>query len=275
MGFYDNHNHSQFSFDGYRTTAEASTKAAYTAGLEGICFTDHCDFYVPPMKAAYEKFVSEVFDIEAQQKEIDRLSGTLEGIKIFKGIEAGLYHACRQQLREHLSKHRFDQVIASVHYIDDTDPFYGGYYEGKDWKQAYGHYLETIFEEMTWLGDFDILGHYDYVARYAPYPQSSIFYKDFSDILDSILKYLAQEGKALEINTKTYQDYNGRTPVLDRDILMRYKELGGELVSLGSDSHDPSRPGHRFGEFAEVLISYGFRYLTHFEARKAVPLTIR
>ena len=66
MGFYDNHNHSQFSFDGYRTTAEASAKAAYTAGLEGICFTDHCDFYVPPMKAAYEKFVSEVFDIDRQ-----------------------------------------------------------------------------------------------------------------------------------------------------------------------------------------------------------------
>ena len=46
------------------------------------------------------------------------------------------------------------------------------------------------------MGDFDVMGHYDYVARYAPYPQASILYKDFSDILDEMLTYLAQEGKA-------------------------------------------------------------------------------
>ena len=161
-----------------------------------------------------------------------------------------------------------------MHYLDGTDPFWGGYYQEKTWKQAYGHYLETIYREMTWMGDFDVMGHYDYVARYAPYPQASILYKDFSDILDEMLTYLAQEGKALEINTKSYQNYKGRTPVLDKNILLRYKELGGEVISLGSDSHDPSRPGCRFGEYSALVKSLGFRYLAHFEKRRLVMIPL-
>lgn len=274
MILYDNHNHSQFSFDGSRTTVERSAASAKAAGLAGLCFTDHCDFHVPPMKAEYEHLVKEQFDVAVQQAEIDAVSERLPGIGIFKGIEIGLYRECREQIRRHLALWNFDEVIASVHYIDDTDPFYGGYYSGKDWRQAYGHYLETIYEEMVWLGDFDIMGHYDYVARYAPYPQTSILYSDFSDILDPMLEYLAHEGKAIEINTKTYIDYNGRTPVLDRNILLRFKELGGEFISLGSDSHDPGRPGADFPYYAELVRSLGFRYLTHFEHRRPVPLPI-
>ena len=273
MRLYDNHNHSQFSFDGKKTTVDKSAAAALENGLSGICFTDHCDFYVPPMKAQFEHLVPEVFDVEAQQAEIDRVNRRNEavhgqGFRIFKGIEIGLQKGCREEIRKHLGTYRFDQVIASVHYLDDTDPFYGGYYEGKDWKEAYGHYLETIYEEMTWLGDFDIMGHYDYVARYAPYPQASIMYKDFSDILDAMLRYLAEEGKALEINTKTYKDYNGRTPVQDINILRRFRELGGEALSLGSDSHDAQRPGDNFQKFAAAARDAGFRYLAHFESRR-------
>ena len=265
---YDNHNHSQFSFDGKKASVESSARAAVSAGLAGLCFTDHCDFYVPPMKASHEHLVPEQFDIAAQQAEIDRVRCLIPEIEIFKGIEIGLEERSRESLRKLLAENEFDEVLASVHYLDDTDPFWGGYYQGKDWKTAYGHYLETIYNEMTWLGDFDIAGHFDYVARYAPYPECSIFYKDFPDQLDSILKYLAENGKALEINTKTYQDHHGRTPVLDKNILLRFRELGGEAISLGSDSHDDGRTGDKFAVFAEFLKSAGFRYASHFEGRR-------
>ena len=147
-------------------------------------------------------------------------------------------------------------------------------YQGKDGKTAYGHYLETIYREMTWLTDFDIIGHFDYVARYAPYPECSIFYRDFPDIFDSILGYLAGNGKALEINTKTYQDYSGRTPVLDKDILLRFRELGGEAVSLGSDSHFPERVGDKFRLYSEFIKACGFKYTAHFSRRKLILGTI-
>ena len=274
---YDNHNHSQFSFDGGRTSIGKTVNSAIGKGLAGVCFTDHCDFFVPPMKAKYEEYVPEVFDVEARNAEIDKVNAKCpQDFHVFKGIEIGVQKSERDKIAAHLEKYSFDEIIASVHYLDDTDPFWGGYYEGKTWRYAYGHYLETLYDEMVWLGDrFDIMGHYDYVTRYAPYPECSILYKDFPDILDSMLRYLAENGKALEINTKTYQDFKGRTPVLDKNILMRYRELGGEIISLGSDSHDADKVGFNFERTAALVSRCGFRYLAHFDKRKPVMLPIR
>lgn len=274
---YDNHNHSQFSFDGGRTSVGKTVNSAISKGLAGVCFTDHCDFFVPPMKAQHEEYVPEVFDVEARNAEIDKVNAKCpQDFHVFKGIEIGVQKSERDKIAAHLEKYSFDEIIASVHYLDDTDPFWGGYYEGKTWRYAYGHYLETLYDEMVWLGDrFDIMGHYDYVTRYAPYPECSILYKDFPDILDSMLRYLAENGKALEINTKTYQDFKGRTPVLDKNILMRYRELGGEIISLGSDSHDADRVGFNFERTAALVSRCGFRYLAHFDKRKPVMLPIR
>ncbi len=266
MELFDNHNHSQFSFDGFRTTVERSALSAVGKGLRGICFSDHCDFRTPEMGGDP---LQEVFDVEAQQKEIDRVRELIPGIKILKGIEVGVNSKCREQLAGQLARYDFDQIIASVHYLHDMDPFKGVYYMGKDWREAYSYYLEILFEEMRWLGDrFDIMGHYDYVVRYAPYPQTAILYRDFPDLLDEILRYLAENGKGLEINTKTYQDFRGRVPVLDPDILKRYRELGGEIISLGSDSHNKDMIGFNFRHFAEYIKSLGFGYTAHYENRK-------
>ena len=272
---FDNHNHCQFSFDGGQTSVIQSSRKACEQGLGGICFTDHCDFHVPMMKEKYEPRVSEVFDVEAQQKEVDEVAAILkeEGYttKILKGVEMGVYKDSREEISAFLEKYSFDEVIASVHYLDDTDPYYGEYYIGRTFKEAYGEYLETLFEEMKWLGDrFDIMGHYDYITRYAPYPETSILYKDFPDLLDEILRYLAEEGKALEINTKTYREYKGRTPILDPDILRRYRELGGEFVSLGSDSHKAEGVGFNFEDTAEFLKYNKIIYSIHYERRRPI-----
>lgn len=278
MVLFDNHNHSQFSFDGKRTSVEKSARQAIASGLGGLAFTDHCDFFVPEMKAAQENLVSEVFDVAPQQAEIDRVQTVLAGegraLKILKGIEVGMHEDCHEQIRKTLKDNRFDQIIASVHYLDGIDPFYGGYYEGKTWREAYGHYLETIWKEMRWLENFDIMGHFDYVVRYAPYPETCLRYRDFSDLLDEMLRYLIHNGKALEINTKSYQDYHGREVTLDRNVLIRYREMGGEIVSLGSDSHDAYRVGYGFPNTAEMLKSLGFRWTAHYESRKLVQLPL-
>ena len=282
--FFDTHNHSQFSFDGNGTTVEKSALAAAEKGFGGICFTDHCDFYVPPMKEQFEPIVSEVFDIEAQQAEIDRVNGLIadgalgKGIpkkfRIFKGIELGLGERNLEQSKELLSSRRFDQVIASVHYLEDTDPYFGPYYKGKNWKEAYGRYLETLLREMKRLEDFDIMGHFDYIARYAPYPKESVLYKDFPGLFDEIFKYLIENGKGLEINTKSYKAYGLRKPQLDKDILIRYLELGGEILCMGSDSHAPEQVGYRFDYFAQYVKMFGFRRLGHYEGRRLRMVTI-
>lgn len=272
---FDTHNHCQFSFDGKKTTVELSSRAALEKGLGGIVFTDHCDVFVPQECIEHGCTETQIFDIGAQQKEIDRVQGLLgDNIRILKGIEIGMYESTRQDVAGILSAHSFDQVIASVHYLDGSDPYYGGFFEGKDWRQAYGRCLETIYNEVVALENFDIVGHYDYVARYAPYQQDGLPYRDFSDIFDSLFRYLIENGKGLELNTKSCKGGHGRKTFLDHDVLIRYRELGGEIITLGSDSHNPMNVAEDFAEHAALLKSLGFRWTSHYEKRQLVQLPL-
>lgn len=271
---FDNHNHSEFSFDGKRTSVEASSRAAAEKGLAGLCFADHCDIYVPEQTLKESPRSNDLADIPAQQKEIDRVQDLLPQVKILKGIEIGMHPNCREQVLKVMSKNSFDQVVASIHYLGDTDPFFGSYFRDKDWKQAYGGYLETLYNEMSHWGDFDIMGHYDYVVRYWDYEQGDILYKDFPDVFDEIFRYLIHNGKALEINTKSYQNYHGRRAEIDNNVLLRYKEMGGEIISFGSDSHDAHVVGHDFEKYAALAKSLGFRWSAHYEKRKLVQLPL-
>ena len=272
---FDAHNHCQFSFDGKKTTVELSSKAAFEKGLGGIVFTDHCDLYMPQEVIDAEGDHPQIFDIESQQAEIDRVQENYgERLRILKGIEIGMYKDVREQAKEILATHSFDQVIGSIHYLEDSDPYYGGFFSGRDWKQAYGTYLETIYNEAVTLGDFDVIGHYDYVARYAPYPQDCICYRDFSDIFDTLFRYLIENGKGLELNTKSCTGSRGRHVLRDRNVLMRYRELGGDIISLGSDSHSPVYVAENFAEHVALLKSLGFRWSAHYEKRQLVQLPL-
>ena len=273
---FDTHNHSQFSFDGKRTTVESSSRSAYEKGLAGLCFTEHFDFFVPDNDPEFETIKPQIFDIQAQQQEIDRVQNLFnDRFRILKGIELGMSMESRGETRRLLEEYCFDQVIASIHYLEKSDPYYGGYFRNKDWKQAYGTYLETIYNEAVELKDFDIIGHYDYVVRYAPFPQDSITYRDFSDIFDTLFRFLIENGKGLEINTKSCNGGSkGRKTTIDRNVLIRYRELGGEIISLGSDSHDAENVADRFEMHAALLRSLGFRWSSHYEKRQLVQLPL-
>ena len=272
---FDTHTHSQFSIDGKRTTVQASALSAYEKGLAGICFTEHYDFFVPLDECCTETIQPQDFDILGQQAEIDRVQGLYtDGFKVLKGIEVGMSEESREKAAEVMSANSFDQIIASVHYLEKSDPYYGGYFKGKDCRQAYGNYLETIYREAIALKDFDIIGHYDYVARYAPYPQDSITYKEFGDIFDTLFRYLIENGKGLEINTKSCTGSKGRKTVIDQDILIRYREMGGEIISLGSDSHIATCVADGFAQAAAMLRSLGFRWTSHYEKRQLVQLPL-
>ncbi len=266
MKFYDNHIHSNYSPDSKSAIAEYALRAT-ELGLGGIAITDHLDIDAPLRED--EKENPFIFDPIERNKEIDRIAATCNA-GIFKGIEVGLQPRSIEKIKEFTSRYEFDSVIASLHFIDGEDPYFGEYYIGKEAKYAYGHAYEVMYKTAVDYYDFDILGHYDYIARYAPYSNRDITYREYSDLLDPLLRFLAQEGKTFEINTKTYREQNGYTPKLDLDILKRFRELGGEAISLGSDAHEPHRVAENFEKFSSIVKECGFKWLVHFEKRKPV-----
>ena len=120
---------------------------------------------------------------------------------------------------------------------------------------------------MQNLDCFDSLGHLDYVVRYGPTRNREYDYRDYRDIIDEILKILIRNDKALECNTGGFH-YGLGQPNPCEDILRRYRELGGELLTLGSDAHDPSRLGYDFDRARELLRSCGFSSYTVYHQRK-------
>ena len=267
---FDNHSHSYFSADSRMDIGDA-VRTAFERGLGGICLTDHLDFDPPEGVADF------TFDVPSQQKAIDEeveylglngRGGRFGDFKLLKGVEIGLQDKSMGTIRKVLSDNSFDCVIASLHLIDGHDPYFGDYYKPYGYKYAYGHYLEEFDRLIRIMPDFDILGHYDYVVRYPDYKEVTICYSEFADVLDSILTFLVRNGKTLEINTKTYQLYRGRHPELDINVLKRFRELGGEALSFGSDAHDITRIGDRFQWCRETALAAGIEYEVHYEGRE-------
>lgn len=248
-----------------------AVKTAYERGLSGLCLTDHLDFDPPAGVADF------TFDVPSQQAAIDEdaeflglngSGGKYGDFQLLKGVEIGLQDKSMPTIRKVLADNRFDCVIASLHLIDGHDPYFGDYYRPYDWRYAYGHYLEEFDRLIRVMPDFDIFGHYDYIVRYPDYKEVTIYYSDFGDVLDSILTFLVQNGKTLEINTKTYQLYRGRHPELDINILKRFRELGGEAVSFGSDAHDITRIADRFDWCRQTALAAGLRYEVYYKDRR-------
>lgn len=273
MNLLDTHTHCEFSPDS-RMTMDEAVRQARTSGLAGIIFTDHEDIDVPSGNRAF------LFDPALQQQKIDQVKekyGVVDGesdFKVLKGIEIGLQVHTIGKASAFVGKYNFDTIIASVHYLDGFDPYHDPYYDNKDINEAYGRYLEVIYDCISRFGNFDVLGHYDYITRYAPYKEKAILYSRFGEIVDQILLFLAKNGKALEINSNTYRDKKSRTnivniPYPDPQVLKRFKELGGEAVALASDAHDTWRIAEKFGQYTEFIKSCGFRYIAHFENRQA------
>jgi len=265
MIFTDTHTHSTFSRDSCCSVLQ-SVEAAITARLTGLSFTDHLDIGVP------EGEVGDFFEIFEQQAAIEeciRKYGTQ--IQIYTGVEVGLQTHCLSEIEKMVSAHRFDIVIGSIHWVNHLDPYAGAYYTGKSLKEAYREYLEFFIDCIRQFSHFDVLGHYDYISRYAPYKEKTITYRAFTDHFDTLFKIAIENGKALELNTRSFLSRNGQPPPqFDTDVFKRYRELGGELVTLGSDAHDTVRLAADFGYYAAKLRQCGFTYLTHFKERKPV-----
>lgn len=261
---FDCHVHSSFSGDS-EMPAAAACETAIGKNLKGIAFTDHLDYDYPNYDDTFN------IDFDAYSKFMDTLKVQYAGkLTVLKGIEVGIQPHVIEDTLKIVEGYDFDHVIASVHIIDKQDPYQKDYFIGKTKEAAYRRYLEEVFFAVSNYTNYDVVGHIGYVRRYGDYGDSSLRYLDYSDVLDEILKGVITSGKGIEINTSGYRSGLG-SPMPDHDIVRRYKELGGEIICLGSDAHYPEHIAHSF-ELAtnELLLNTGFRYVTHFEQRKPV-----
>ncbi len=257
----DCHVHTCFSGD-----SEAPVKAmldkAVSLGLSGLCITDHIDYDYPDDPELFLFDVTEYFSFLTKLKEEFH-----NKLPVRIGVELGLQPHLADLHRQFAGEYPFDFIIGSSHVVDKADPYYPAFWDGKDPKTVIRHYFESILENINAFSDFDVYGHLDYIARYCPDKNFVYCCEDYMDILDECLRTLIFKGKGIELNTAGFK-YGLGHPNPHETILRRYKELGGEILTVGSDAHKPEHLAWNFPQIPELLKNCGFSYITVFDQRK-------
>ncbi len=264
----DFHVHTKFSGDSLEKVENQIDKAI-ELGLEFLCITDHCDFNLYSKKEY-------VLDVDSYVNEINVLKGKYKNrIKLLLGIEMGLVPSFKEKINNFLDGLDFDFVIGSSHAVNGIDIGHNvsKYFGDKSEKQAYGEYFKSILENVKIFDNYDVYGHLDYVVRYGPYENKHFDIKDYKDVIYEILKIIIEKGKGIEINTAGVRKSLGYAHP-HKDILKLYKDLGGEIITIGSDAHACQHLGYKFEDVPELLKSAGFKYYTVFENRQPKFLDI-
>lgn len=261
----DCHMHTKFSLDS-EADPEAMVESAIAEGLQSVCITDHED----------RDYISEgnqwTFDADQYFAYMGRVRERYrDRISVRIGVEIGLQPHLGEYYKNYVGQKPFDFVIGSVHLIKGRDPYYKEFFEGRKDREAYEETFVETYENIRSIEDFDVLGHLDYVTRYGRNQAEEYSYAGFADIIDQILRYLIERGKGIELNTAGLK-YGLPYAHPHIDILRRYRELGGEILTIGSDAHKPVHVAYDFYKVREILEMSGFRYYTEFVGRKPVFL---
>ena len=211
---------------------ENMIQAAVDNGLTGICFTEHLDPDYPETPENLDFSL----DIPAYRQRLFELADAFrDQITVNFGIELGLQPHLSESFSGLLKEIPFDFVIGSSHVVHGYDPYYPSYFEGRKESACYMEYFESILENVAAFDEMDVYGHIDYVVRYGPNQNRQYSYGRYKEILDEILRTLIRKNIGIELNTGGYH-YGLGEPNPCVNVIRRYHELGGEIITIGADA---------------------------------------
>lgn len=181
-------------------------------------------------------------------------------------MELGLQPHLTGKLPSFAASFPFDFIIGSVHVADGCDPYDRIFFENRSEEEAYRSYFTCLLENLKVLSCFDVCGHIDYVVRYGPNRNLYYSYEKYRDILDEILRAGAERHWS-GVQYSRLQIRPG-PPQSHREHTDRYRELGGEILTIGSDAHAPEHIAYDFERAGALLKECGFKYYTVFKNRK-------
>ena len=276
----DYHIHTEFSDDS-DYAMEQVIKDAIKKGFDELCFTDHVDYGIKkdwdePGEMIYRKGgVGEPDQMPVANVDYPVYYKTFQKMKeLYKdkialkfGLEFGMQAHTIEKYEKLFARYPFDFIILSVHEVEDKEFWDQGFQKGRTQQE----YNERYYEEMLYLvqhyHNYSVLGHMDLITRY---DKAGVYtFEKLKPILTKILKIVIADEKGIEINTSSHR-YGLKDLTPSRDILKLYKELGGKIITIGSDSHKPEHLGAFVDETKEELKLLGFEYICTFDKMKPV-----
>lgn len=257
---FDYHTHTNFSTDGH-SSMEEMISAASKKGIAEIAITDHYDPDYP------ESGWGEEFSQIDYTKKLGEYKEKYKNIiQVIKGIEVGIQHGeTLKKCVDTVNSYDYDFIIGSFHCAEGYELAVGGFFDDRSVEEATEAFYRYNYQCLSVYKDYDVLGHINVVDRYGSYIPE---YENLWDIIDEILKMVIYDGKGIEINTSSFRYGMGEYTTPSQGILNRYKDLGGEIITVGSDAHRVKDLGYGIEWAYEKMRSVGFKYVTTYNQRK-------
>ena len=253
---------------------EQVVKDAIAMKLNEICFTDHVDYGIkedwdsgrPIIYRGEEPLANVDYPVYAARiRELQYLYEMQIDIKM--GMEFGIQTHTIPQYEDLFRQYPFDFIILSIHQVNDQEFWTQDFQRGKSQEEYNRRYYEEMLDVAKKYQNYSVLGHMDLIARY---DENGIYpFEKVEPIITEILKIVIENGKGIELNT-SYHRYGLKDSTPSGNILKRYRELGGDVITIGSDSHSPGQLGAYIEDAKQLLKSFGFRYFCTYDKMKAV-----
>ncbi|MBE6753563.1 MAG: histidinol-phosphatase HisJ family protein [Ruminococcaceae bacterium] len=269
MRLPDYHVHTRFSPDS-SMEPQSAVEAAIRAGITDLCFTEHMD-----LGHNMEKYDC-VPKLDEMAQSVRALGEKYPEIRIRSGLEAGYIPETAAQTKDVLSSANFDYVLLSTHCVGGLDCCVPESTQGGDKPTAYRRYLEAVYESITdeSLADcYDCIGHIGYIAKCLHYEDNTFPYELFPQLFDDILRAIIKREKGIEVNTSGI--IRGGHVLPHPSIVARYHELGGRIITVGSDAHIAENVGLRIADTLAMLKDCGFREVAVFSGREPEFIAIQ
>lgn len=282
----DYHVHTEFSDDSLYPM-EQVVEDAIALGIDELCFTDHVDYgvkrdwddplgveYIPGGPGEPELMPRANVDYPRYVERLRELRERYEGrIKLRLGLEFGAQTHTVPLYERLFERLPLDFVILSVHQVDNLEFWNQDYQASRSRDEVYQGYYGEMLSLIERFHDYSVLGHLDLITRYdreGAYP-----FERVRDLVATILMTAIADGKGIELNTSCVRyGLSDLTP--SREILRLYRDLGGKIVTIGSDSHKPEHLGAQIKWGMRELADLGFTHWCTFDGMEPVfhPLEI-
>lgn len=271
--FADYHVHTEYSDDSVYPM-EHVVKDAIRMGMDEICFTDHVDYGIKADWDSGEEMVyrgNEPFANVDYPRYMDKIRCMKEvygdKITIRTGLEFGMQVHTIPQYEALFERYPFDFIILSIHQVEDKEFWTQEFQEGRTQKEYNERYYEELLNVVRNYKDYSVLGHLDLIVRY---DKAGIYsFEEVRPLIEEILKTVIADGKGIEINTSSRR-YGLTDSTPSKEILKLYRELGGRIITIGSDTHKPEHLGAYFREAKQYLKDLGYEQFCTFDQMQPV-----
>lgn len=264
----DYHVHSNVSPDS-SAPLRSQIEAALAMGIREIALTDHVEIY--------PGFHGVSFDYDSYMRIIDRCRDRYAGrITIRAGVEVDFSSLAASKVERFVSSHKFDFVLGSVHYLKGLHLYvealrqFAAPGRREEFEAVAREYFQEV-KEAARSGLFNSLAHLDLLKRYAIPALGSFDVTRYMDQIEEILEAAIEAKTAIEVNTSGLRQAPGE-PMPWRPVLERYRAMGGELITVGSDAHRPEDVGFGVRKTCQALAEMGFAGVTTYVQGKPTSL---